>query len=202
MTLEEINNSTRGYLDDDSNERFQDTEINRNINIAYNKYYNNLVNRSYPRLLSRTSLTFTSSYADIPVDYYIADNIYKNEGSYNSVVPFYSNRTGDEGSSTGLSYVTIEGNSFRLNNLNDGTYTLSYYPILDKLDLQDDEPVQGFIEPWHELIAIEAAIICKAGREEDDVQGLLRIKAEIQKEYDEYLDKANKGRSYIEPFFM
>jgi hypothetical protein len=202
MTFQEILDESRMYLDDDSGARFSDDEIKTYINISYETYYNDLIERSYRRMLITTTLTFTNGLAAIPSGFYLANMLYKVESLDRYPIPFYINHTGVESTSGGKSYYTFEGSNFRINNIEDGSYLLSYYPFFTPLSLDSDEPAASFLQPWHKLLSISAAIIAKGGREEDDVSGLERIRAKIEHPYTNYWARMSKGRTNIQPFYI
>jgi hypothetical protein len=202
MTFQEILDKTRYYLDDDSSARFLDDELKTYINNAYESYYSDLIDRSYRRILTTTNLTFTNGLASIPSDFYLANMLYKSDGNERYPITFYINHNEIEGINSGRSYYTFEGNYFRLNNLEDGTYLLSYYPLFQELSLVDDEPIEAFIKPWHKLLSISAAITAKSGREEDDVSGLESIRAKLEAPYIRYWARMSKGRTNVQPFYI
>ncbi|OQY36879.1 MAG: hypothetical protein B6226_05855 [Candidatus Cloacimonetes bacterium 4572_65] len=202
MTFQEILDETRVYLDDDSSARFSDEELKAYINISYETYYSDLIERSYRRILKTSELVFTDGVAAIPSDFYLANMLYNVEGSERYPITFYINHTGIEGQNAGKSYYTFEGEYFRLNNIKDGTYLLSYYPFFTPLSLDGDEPASSFLQPWHKLLAINAAIIGKAGREEDNVTGLEKIRAKIEHPYINYWARMSKGRTNVQPFYI
>jgi len=204
MTLDEMITATRFYLDDDSESRIFDNEITYYINLAYDYYYNDCINKSYQRFLTTTELSLTDGKVALPSDFYKAQIVYfLDSGSY-TPVEHYINYTDSVSTDNSYGDVTydFEGNYITFNGVNTGTIKLVYYPEMTELSLSTDEPITGFLKNWHKLIPLHAAIIAKGGREEEDLQGLLNLKAIFEQPYNDYLTRMTNSRSYVQPFYF
>lgn len=202
MTLQELLNAVRRYLDDDSEYRYSnEDELIMYINIGYAHYYYDLINKGYRRLLKHSDLTITDGLGAIPSDFYMANNAYEIFTDTYVPIPFFTNYEYSESTTSSRFSYSFEGNFFKFNGYDSGTAKIVYYPTMTNLSLFTDSPVTAFLPNWHDLIPVYAAIIAKGGREEDDTSGLERIQAKLEKPYNDYIIKMTNSRSYVHPFY-
>lgn len=204
MNLSQFEDKTRYYLDDDSNARFSTDELYAYINIALNHYHTDLINKQYARFLLTENLTVTNGLASLPTDFYSTHIVYFVDGTNYIPLEYYVNYENVE--TTNIQSVpykySYEGNYIKTDCPINGTIKLVYYPVFEELTLATDEPIAAFITSWHNLVPLRAALIAKAGREEDDTTGLAGILQSMEIPYNEYLTKMTDARSFIQPFYI
>lgn len=213
MTLLELRTATRYYLDDTSNARWTDTEINYYINRAYQYYYNKLVNVGYKSLCVAPVLLNIVSGVDtiaLPLDFYKARRVDRLIDT--KIIPLqYKENFEDVMLTTGVTSSSLYTPSYSFQGQNlllqpvpsfsqVNAIQVSYWPIMTKLSLDTDSPVAGFSAQWQDNIPIRAAFIAKSNREEEDVINISRDMKEADAPFEDALTEMTQSRTYTEPF--
>jgi hypothetical protein len=200
----------RYYLDDVNQQRWSEPiELDYYLNLAYKSYYNELIDEGYKGLLATPSFLDTTGGIEtvsLPSDFYKAFRIDKVDGDRYIPLRYKENYENEICRNNNSYYYTysFRGENLVLNPIPSTTETnslrLIYYPEMVDMSDDTDEPVAGFKESWQEMIPVKAAILAKAGREEDDVTGIKTILIEISKSYNNTLRDMSEARINAEGF--